>query len=125
MRYLLIFLIFLSVTTLSIAQTASSPTKKHSKKTPEQRAENKADKLTQELSLTAEQTQQLKAIFLECDVQLDSLNKQEKAVKAKREADLKKVLTPDQYNAYKDAKSKKKENNTAVPPATGTTNTTK
>lgn len=120
MRFLLISLIFFTVVSLSTAQTTTASKKKHTKKTPEQKAEAKAGKMAQQLSLTADQTQQLTAIFLESDVQLDSLNKQEKAVKAKKEAGIKQVLTPDQYNAYVQSKSKKKESNTAVPPATNT-----
>ena len=103
MRYLLIYFILFHGLTLSIAQSA---TKQHTKKTPEQKANNQVQKLSQELSLTPEQTTQIKAIYLECDQQLDSLKQQEKAVREKKKASLKQVLTPEQYNTYMDTQKR-------------------
>jgi len=106
MRYLLICFILFQGITLAIAQSSA---KHHSKKNPEQKAEAQIAKLPQELSLTPEQTQQIKAIYLECDQQLDSLNQQVKAIKEKKKAGLKQTLTPEQYNIYLQSQKKKKQ----------------
>jgi hypothetical protein len=106
MRYLFICIILFQGITLAIAQSSS---KHHTKKTPEQKAEAQMAKLPQELSLTPDQTQQIKAIYVECDQQLDSLNRQVKAVRQKRKAGIKQVLTPDQYNIYIQSQKKKSQ----------------
>jgi len=106
MRYLFFCFVLFQGITLAIAQ----PSAKHghgSKKNPEQKADAQLAKLSQEVSLTPEQTQQIKAIYIECDQQLDSLNRQVKAVRQKKKAGLKQVLTPEQYKTYMESQNKR------------------
>src|SRR6185437_11007653 len=115
MRYILVSILFFLAFAVCNAQNA--PQKKSSRKTPEQKAENKANKLSQQLSLTPDQTKQLNMLYLQCDLQLDSLRKQEKALRTKKEDGLKQILTPEQYKAYQDTKTSGRKPGANVPAA--------
>ncbi len=75
--------------------------------TPDQRAEKRTEMMQKNLSLTADQVPKVKQIILDFETQKDALLKnttdpqqrrtQMKALRDKQNADLKAVLTPDQY----------------------------
>ena len=61
--------------------------------TPEQKAEGRANKLTQQLSLTPEQNTKLKSLFLQHEQDM-------KALFAKHEQDINAIFTPEQKVKY-------------------------
>ncbi|WP_028978228.1 hypothetical protein [Sporocytophaga myxococcoides] len=92
----------------------------HEQKTPEQRAENQSQRLTKELSLTADQTSQIKTIILTQEQKVEEIRTKYKSAtdkKAERqeiqdlrtssEDEIEKVLTADQSTKYKELKNKK------------------
>jgi protein CpxP len=93
-----------------------------SQKTPEQKAEQKAKHLAQQLNLSAEQTEKVRQLHLARyqEMQANRANyatagktdarKQEmKADKAKYEAQLKQILSADQYTKYAQLRADKME----------------
>jgi len=90
------------IVALSIATFAQS--KEREKRTPEERAARQTEKMTKELSLTPSQATKVKAILVHRNSQRDSIRAAKsgerrdfKAAKDKTDADLKAILTPDQY----------------------------
>ena len=92
----------------------------HEQKTPEERAENQSQRLTKELSLTAEQTTQVKAIILNKEQKAEEIrtkyasatdkkaeHQEIQALKTSSDAEIEKVLTADQLTKYKEIKSEK------------------
>jgi len=93
------------------------------KKTPEQKAAHKLEKMQKQLKLTSGQSTKVKQILLIEDTRIDSLKKtpthnDKSAYKAKHHAieltanqQLKTVLTPAQQKLYAEAKAAKKDKN--------------
>ncbi|MDJ1505986.1 hypothetical protein [Xanthocytophaga agilis] len=82
-------------------------------RTPEQRAEMQTKRLTKEITLTADQQTQVKNILLSRAVKVDSVRadqtmdkaqrmQQLKAIKDAGDANMQKVLSPEQYKRYLD-----------------------
>lgn len=116
------------------AQTTASPTARPAGRlqpradmTPEQRADAQAQRLTKQLSLTADQTPKVRAIALAQGQELQALRSRYaaagsrqgmgaelKAAQEKFETQLKEVLTADQYGRYaqlrEDRQDQRREN---------------
>jgi protein CpxP len=82
-------------------------------KTPEERAESQTQKLTKELSLTSDQSTKIKASLLQQGQQADAIrtkyanatdkkpmHQEIKTLHESKDAEIKKVLTADQYTKY-------------------------
>ena len=93
------------------------------KKTPQERAELRTQKMTKDLSLTPEQATKVKALFLKQNQEMDSIRAKKvassdkfvvredrRAARDKRELELKTILTPEQYTSYQAAIQQRKEN---------------
>ncbi|MBO9703040.1 MAG: hypothetical protein J7604_22690 [Sporocytophaga sp.] len=91
----------------------------HEQKTPEERAEAHAQRLTKELSLTADQTGQVKTIILTQEQKAEEIRAKYKtatdkkaehqemeALKTSSEGEIEKILTADQLTKYKELKNK-------------------
>lgn len=91
----------------------------HEQKTPEQKAENQSQRLTKELSLTADQTTQVKTIILTQEQKAEEIRAKYKTATDKKaehqeiqdlrtssEGEIEKVLTADQLTKYKELKNK-------------------
>jgi len=91
----------------------------HEQKTPEERAENQSQRLTKELSLTTDQTSQVKTIILNQEQKAEEIRTKYKSATDKKaehqeiqdlrtssEGEIEKVLTADQLTKYKELKNK-------------------
>ncbi len=105
-----LFTLFTVVIT-SVCTTAqnSTPHDEMDKKSPEERAENITKKMTKELVLTTEQQSKVKALLLKREQERQERMKEEKIRREKMDADLKAILTPDQYNKLETMKKEKKQ----------------
>lgn len=74
-------------------------------KTPEERADNITKRLTKELALTADQQTKVKAIVLERESEMKKDREAAKANRDKHDAEMKAVLTPDQYQKFEAKKA--------------------
>lgn len=92
-----------------IAGSAAAQAPERKVRTPEERAQHQTDRMTKDLGLSAEQTEKVKAINLKYADQVDDMrgeakdqkDAQREAMKGMRDqrnADLKAVLTPEQYD---------------------------
>lgn len=86
------------------------------KKTPEERAAKRTEQMTKDLGLSSEQVAKVNTIYLNfarysSDVEAAGkgadVEGRTKALKAKRDAELKAVLTPEQYTKYEEIRAKK------------------
>ncbi len=91
-------------------------------KTPEQKAEWKTEKLSSDLSLTADQKAKVKKIILQKEKEAEALKSKNagstddaakkaswEKLKASKDAEMQKVLTNDQYTKYKTLQAQYKE----------------
>jgi periplasmic protein CpxP/Spy len=120
MKQVILFIAFtLAVSFSSFAQQQN----KKQPKTPEERAEHQSQRLTKELSLSADQTSKVKAVLLQKDQQEETIrNKyanatdkkgehtEMKTLREQKEAELKQIFTPDQFTKYEAMKKQHKEN---------------
>jgi protein CpxP len=94
--------------------------KEHQDRSPEERAEMKANKLAKELNLTDAQKNQIREVTLAKAQRMDALKAQHqdnrkamgtemKEVKNTYETQLKDILTPDQYAKYEKERQEKME----------------
>ena len=135
MKKLLIILAAFSLSAGVVsAQTAPTKVKYKAKtdqaaktqKTPEQKADHKAKQLAQKLNLTAEQTEKVRQLHLSRYQQMQAnrtkyatagksaARKQEmKADKAAYEAQLKQILSADQYTKYAQMRAERMEKHKA------------
>ena len=113
-KSLILFSLLLVTTFYSFAQEKS-------KKTPEERATSITKKLTEKLSLNADQAAKVKAITLKRTEKIDQVKSKAngdanakqtevKAIKQQWEADLKGILTAVQFETYRKYKEEKKLN---------------
>lgn len=65
--------------------------------------------MAKELILTAEQQKKMKALLLKKELEKIEMKKQRMAKKAKHEADMKAIFTPDQFKRWKENKAKAKK----------------
>ena len=86
------------------------------KKTPEERAAKRTEQMTKDLGLSSEQVAKVNTInlnFARYSSDVEAAGKgadvegRTKALKAKRDAELKAVLTPEQYTKYEAIRAKK------------------
>lgn len=70
------------------------------KKSPEERAENMTKRMTRELALTADQQQKVKVLVLEREREREKDREMAKVNDGKREAELKTILTAEQFEKY-------------------------
>lgn len=121
----LIIAVLLVVSISSFAQDQAKPEKKaqqRERQTPEQRTQNQLDKLTTELTLNAQQQEQIKPILVEQNAKLEAMRAQRlggnakemtreerDALRAKRQENkkaiddkLQVILTPDQFKKMKE-----------------------
>lgn len=86
------------------------------KKTPEERAAKRTEQMTKDLGLSSEQVAKVNTInlnFARYSSDVEAAGKgadvegRTKALKAKRDAELKAVLTPEQYTKYEEIRAKK------------------
>jgi Spy/CpxP family protein refolding chaperone len=89
----------------------SQDTKTDKQKTPEQKAQMKADQMKTKLDLSEKQRDQVYQLTLteEKALEIERLAKKER--KLKNEASLKKILTPDQYKKLEKNRLEKRGNN--------------
>lgn len=105
-------LLYLSVAFFGLAiATASAQPRPDEGRTPEERADNQTKRLTKHLALSADQTEKVHAIVLERTTKMEALRNEAKAEKGKKkselqaieaaeEAQMKQVLTPEQFDKY-------------------------
>ena len=86
------------------------------KKTPEERAAKRTEQMSKDLGLSSEQVAKVNTInlnFARYSSDVEAAGKgadvegRTKALKAKRDAELKAVLTPEQYTKYEEIRAKK------------------
>ena len=82
---------------------------KSKSKTPEQKAEMKTQKMTKEFILTVDQQKKMKALLLKRELEKVEMRKKRMARKAKMEAEMKAILTPEQFTKWKENRAKKKK----------------
>jgi len=95
--------------------------------TPEQRADKQTDMMQKNLSLTADEVTKVKQINLDYWTQVDQMRKnntdpqtmhtQMKTLRDKHDADLKAVLTPDQYTKFTQTQGAGRPQHPGAPPA--------
>jgi periplasmic protein CpxP/Spy len=81
-----------------------------SKRTPEERASKMTERMTKELVLTADQQAKMKAIILKREQERESRMKEEKLRIEKLEADIKAILTPEQFQKFEQKRTETKQN---------------
>lgn len=105
---------FLILFTIAIASVNLFAQQSHNgnnpKRTPEERANLMIKKMTQELVLTPDQQTKMKALVLKREQEREARMKEEKARMEKIDADIKAILTPEQYQKFQQRKSEMKEN---------------
>jgi periplasmic protein CpxP/Spy len=83
------------------------------KKTPEERATNMTAHMTKALSLNAEQQQKVKELILKREKEREEMMARTKGsreeIERKMEADLQKVLSPEQFEKFKKKKEEMKK----------------
>jgi protein CpxP len=127
MKKLVIILAALAITTgAATAQTTPAKAERHGKerhdkKTPEQKAEYGAKKMAEKLSLSAQQTEQVRQLFLARQQEKQALHAQaapadkakahadRKASRERYEAQLKQILSADQYTKYAQLRAERME----------------
>ena len=80
------------------------------KRTPEERASKMTERMTKELVLTADQQTKMKALLLKHEQDREARMKEEKARMEKTDAEIKAILTPEQYQKYEQKKADMKQN---------------
>jgi len=110
-KKIIVFVACLLVSLAVSAQNGSDKVKK-AKKTPEQEAKKQTESLTKDLQLTDDQAKQIEDINLkfakEGKAKREELKAEHKKQSAEKEAEFKKVLTPDQYAKFDQLKKDKK-----------------
>lgn len=114
MNKLLMVLAFAAATVGALAQDKN--------KTPQERAHAQTERMTKDLGLSAEQATKLEAMNLKYAEQIDALRAEQqaqreamrkegkgKAMREAREAELKALLTPEQYTQWEVQREKMKE----------------
>ena len=85
---------------------AKLPPHKH---TPEERANAITKRMTRELALTADQQAKVKSLILQRETERQEQMKARKAEMQKMDAELKTILTADQYNQFEQKKEEMKK----------------
>jgi Spy/CpxP family protein refolding chaperone len=99
-------IMFAAALLIAIAASAqNAPAKgKKAPKTPEEKAKKQTEWMKKDLQLTDDQAQQIEDINLKyakkAETRREALKTEHEKFKAEKEADLKKVLTPDQYAKF-------------------------
>ena len=120
MKKLVLAIAFMGIGSLAMAQTTEARTPKSKEemvKKMQDMRQAKLDKMKQELNLTPAQVTQLDQLFqeqakirkTEMQVRNKQMMEERKAQADKREADLKKILTPEQYTKYKALKEEQQK----------------
>lgn len=126
MKKILFLLISATLAFTAQAQQQKAAKPKHQKVTPEQRAGHKAELLGQQLQLTAAQVNQIKSIMIQRNQVLKSLKektngnedafrKEAFAVRKKFQDEMKKTLTEEQFNKFKEMRKANRRNTGAAP----------
>jgi periplasmic protein CpxP/Spy len=109
MKKLILILFTVVITSINMMaqepQIANGP-----KRTPEERASKMTERMTKELVLTADQQAKMKAIILKREQEREARMKEEKLRMEKLEADIKAILTPEQFQKFEQKKSETKQN---------------
>lgn len=84
---------------------------KDGKKSPEERADMMIKKMTKELVLTADQQTKMKALILKNEQEREARKKEEKARREKMHAEMKAILTPEQFKKFEQKREEKKKSN--------------
>lgn len=71
--------------------------------TAEQRADYKTERMTKQLSLTDAQAKEVHALNLASEKELDAQMEKMKAARAEKNAKMKAILTPEQYQQWKES----------------------
>lgn len=82
---------------------------KDGKKSPEERADMMIKKMTKDLVLTADQQAKMKALILKNEQEREARKKEEKARKEKMHAEMKAILTAEQYKKFEQKRNDKKK----------------
>jgi Spy/CpxP family protein refolding chaperone len=105
MKKTLFTLIAVTIASVSIMAQDSATT---IKKGPEKRVARITDSLAQQLGLSAEQKTKVAALFLQREQENIARAKEEQARRLKMDADMKAILTPEQYQKMLDIKQNMK-----------------
>ena len=104
-------LILFTVAIASVNMMAQEPKDSNApKRTPEERAEKMTQRMTKEFLLTADQQTKMKALISKREKEREERMKEEKARMEKYDAEIKAILTPEQYRKFEQKKSEMKEN---------------
>ncbi|MEO7873302.1 MAG: hypothetical protein ABIT08_11985 [Bacteroidia bacterium] len=102
----MVFIAALFITHLVGAQDASTQTPKF---TPEQKAERMTAHLKQQLSLSNEQSEKVKATYLENLQKIESGDQKRKAAHEELEKSMSQILTKDQFEKFKTMEAQRRE----------------
>ncbi len=79
------------------------------KKSPEERADNMTKRMTKELGLNPDQQTKMKALILSREQEREQKSKGAKPDKEKREAEMKAILTPEQFQKLQQIREEEKD----------------
>ena len=102
----MVFIAALFIAHVVVAQDASTQTPKY---TPEQKAEGMTAHLKQQLSLSDDQAEKVKASYLENLQKMESGGSKRKEVHQDIENDLSQILTKEQFEKFKTIEAQRRE----------------
>lgn len=106
----IIFILFaLAIATANTFAQEPSKVKK-AMKTAEERTETMINKMVKELTLTEDQKAKMKAVILKAEKDREARIKEEKARRDKTIAEIKAILSPEQFQKFENRKAEMKEN---------------
>ncbi len=106
-----ILLILFAIAIASINIMAQGPQDGNApKRSPEERAAKMTERMTKELVLTADQQTKLKALILKREKEREERMKEEKARMDKMDAEIKTILTPEQYQKFEQKRNEMRQN---------------
>jgi Spy/CpxP family protein refolding chaperone len=104
-------LILFAVAIASVNMMAQEPQDGNTpKRSPEERATKMLERMTKELVLTADQQTKMKALILKREKEREERMKEEKARMDKMDAEIKAILTPEQYQKFEQKKKEMRQN---------------
>ena len=99
-----------AVAIASVNIYAQEPQEKNApKKTPEERAENMTKRMTKELALTPDQQTKMKDLILRREQEREQKMEGAKQDRGKWDAEMKAILTPEQYQKLQEKREEGKE----------------
>jgi periplasmic protein CpxP/Spy len=104
-------LVLFTVAITSVNMMAQEPQDNNGpKRTPEERAAKMTERMTKELVLTTDQQTKMKVLILKHEQEREARMKEEKVRMDKKDAEIKAILTPEQYFKFQQKKNEMKQN---------------